>query len=368
MTAEYISGRVLVLGDLHFRSIWSDEDDRVLNWIWRQLRSGQYTWLVLNGDTFELSLVRDAVRTHEAELRQILALHGEGLNNLLKRSGLAGIVLLTGDHDFRLDGLTEIIRGCIDAVPLKVAEVAFHFDTSSAIIHGHQFDFNLTSNTVEGVAFTERVSSIFERFVFDGSAREEAFREACEEGRFSFWYAAGCLPAYLEGLRSIFGYRPAEYRARFQALVRSPFFRAWLGKLPNGLNRALAFLAHAGAHIGAAGGTDITDWLVAKLPGLLFINRCQMVLRTGLFPSTLVDVQGLPEIRNLIVAHAHAPIDKTIRVCGRVCRLCAVATPRAHVAGALQRSVRLEYHHAFASLSELGVEFVGNSYQILKEV
>lgn len=345
-----VSGRTLVLGDLHLRPVYSKEDQEVYDWLRSEIVKAKPSWIILNGDTFELSLVKDVERTHSKELEKILKVHGGALGEVFFPPYVRGVILLPGDHDFRIPHFLDIVKKVLPSEKLDFSDVVYHADSGTAILHGHQFDFNIGTSLVNGVAFTERLSSLFESFILDGSGREEQFQEACSQGEFSFWYTAGKLPEYLKAAERKFGYGPREYWDKLTGLINSEFFARWAESIANPENRALARSA-----MRLTSGFSIPDatkmmGLAATIPKMIFQRRCVSVLRGGRFDPSLVNVSDVPCIRNLVVAHTHAVMNKRIRAKGMDSQVCAVTVPRAHVAGLDGARVELRKESAVVKL------------------
>src|SRR5437879_5995319 len=123
----HIDGETIVVGDLHLQARPSRDDDLVWEWI-EALVAGRATdWLVLNGDTFGLSTIDHSAEAVLLELRSILNSHGQRLCAIVSGHVRRGVVLLLGEHDFRLAEHDE----CLDefklmSMPIILGQAAFH--------------------------------------------------------------------------------------------------------------------------------------------------------------------------------------------------------------------------------------------------
>jgi len=144
---------------------------------------------------------------------------------------------------------------------------------------------------------------VFEDFIFQDSIKTERVLSEYKSQRFSFWYAAGNLPDYIDATHAIFGHDPNVYYRKLSALLRSEFLREWLSSLTNPFNRRIGHLARLLSLLPAPILRSLSRpwWNFAQR---IVLKRSLSILR-GNVDTTLLNLPKDLAVDKLAVGHTH---------------------------------------------------------------
>jgi UDP-2,3-diacylglucosamine pyrophosphatase LpxH len=209
-----------------------------------------------------------------------------------------------GEHDYLLLKKLRIqLASSFDKKDVCIDEYFYDEGSKLLAIHGHQLDYNLIPSYESTEVLTDRLTRVFENFIFQDPKKTESVIAAFEGQRFSFWYAAGNLPDYIDATEKIFGHKSNVYFQELSDLLKSDFLREWLKELKNPFNRKIGGLARFISILPPSILKRLSRpwWALAQR---IVLDRSMSVLR-GRIDKTLLDIPEGLQVDKLVVGHTH---------------------------------------------------------------
>ncbi len=342
-----------VVGDLHLGTHRNREDELISQWIIHRLAGNGVRHLIMNGDTFELAFCiggRVEPASHELVLGKILEEH-RALFECIRQS-FDKVTIVVGEHDYLVfNVLRQMLYNTLGG-KLDVVEHHYHSPSRTLVLHGHQFDYNLVHDYSSEEILTDRLTRVFEQFTFQTPELSRAVMRAFEKQAYSFWYAAGRQPAFIDATCEMFGHRQEVYYRCMSAILRSDFFKQWVHRHRNTFNKCVGFLAVP---------MSIAPWWVLRYLNRLWwamaktivLKRAKVFLRGGRIAS-LIDVPpGLP-IDRMVVGHAHRYRRIDFDHAGRQKTYVNTVSPRWHLVGLRNGELELHRDEGYVILGDDG--------------
>jgi UDP-2,3-diacylglucosamine pyrophosphatase LpxH len=299
--------KTLIVGDVHLCTSKNAEDVFLADWLADLVRQMEPEHLVFAGDTFEISFCtqkRDCLPRPEDILQSIMSLHCSFFEFLRRSSKIRKITFLVGEHDYLLlEKLKHQLESSFEEKEVSINEYFYDEESKLLAIHGHQLDYNLITSYNSTEVLTDKLTRVFENFIFQDPQRTESVLRAFESQGFSFWYAAGKLPDYIDATERIFGHNPDVYFRSLSALLKSEFLRVWLRDLKNPFNRRIGRLARLASILPPSVLRKLSrpSWAVAQR---VVLSRSLSLLR-GRIDRSLLDLPDEFQIDKLVVGHTH---------------------------------------------------------------
>jgi UDP-2,3-diacylglucosamine pyrophosphatase LpxH len=307
LAKSIINMKTLIVGDLHLCTSKNEEDIFLSEWLAGILNKTSPEHIVFAGDTFEISFCtqeRAILSNPDEILRSILDTHHCFFDFLRAVNAIRKITFLVGEHDYLLlNKLRSQLAASFKEKEVCIEEYFYDEQSKLLAIHGHQLDYNLIPSYLSTEVLTDKLTRVFENFIFQDPQKTESLLQEYERQRFSFWYAAGNLPDYIDATHRIFGHDPDVYFRELSALLRSKFLREWLKDLRNPVNRRIGQLARLLSRVPPSLLRRLSRpwWALAQK---IVIQRSLALLK-GNVDRTLLDVEERLTIDKLVVGHTH---------------------------------------------------------------
>ncbi len=325
----------LIVSDLHLGTRFNAEDTHIREWLVGLFEQYPIEHIVFNGDTFEISFCignRDELHGPSEILQHILDVHAELWDAVEAAPSLRRITFIAGEHDyFILEQIPDVLRERFPDIEVSIEEFFHHTASKTLAVHGQQFDYNLIPSYADAQILTDKLTRLFETFIFPDEQKTAAVIDAFDAQQFSFWYSAGHLPDYIDATAEIFGHDPDLYFIEQSKILRSPWFRQWVRKLRNPFNRIVGLVVCLFAYLPYQ-FFKIVNRLWWKVCGKIVLSRSRDLLYGHLAPG-LIELPPLPRIDNLVTGHAHARRRVDFDRGGMRKHLYNTTTPRWHVSG-----------------------------------
>jgi UDP-2,3-diacylglucosamine pyrophosphatase LpxH len=341
--------KTLIVGDIHLCTSKNDEDVFLAEWLSNIIDLNCPEHIVFAGDTFEISFCtqqRSTLSTPQEILQSILDIHSSFFDFLKADARIRKISFLVGEHDYLLLGkLRSHLEASFSEKQICVDE--FFYDESSKLLamHGHQLDYNLIPSYLSTEVLTDKLTRVFEDFIFQDSVKTERLLREYKRQRFSFWYAAGNLPDYIDATQTIFGHNPDIYYRELSSLLKSRFLKEWLRGLRNPFNRRVGQLVRLLSLLPPSILRRLSKpwWAVAQR---IVLNRSLSILKGRVDPTLL----NLPEdilVNKLAVGHTHHNGSVEFKHAGTDKSYYCTSAPRWYVRGIKDNGLELHRNSGF---------------------
>lgn len=352
----------VIFGDFHLSAHRSLDDEALGQWVGAILEARNPRLVILAGDTFELSFLQGKIRgcSMEEKVQAIYKIHEDVFLRLVRHPSVKEIVFLPGDHDHVISTIEpDIIQRLFAPKKVIISESVYDERIGLLAIHGHQLDYNRTAEKVGGLALTDRLTDVFEDYVLGDAVEEPDILAACDAGKFSFWYASGCLPKFLKATEGAFDYDANEYFEALRKLLGSEYFDDWRRQIKNRFNRWVASVARAISWL-PSGVLRAVHRAWGWLCGFTFYRRARNIVR-GKRDSTIIDLTGVGDVSRLVVSHAHDAREVRVNVLGERRCVNVAISPRWHLRGLWNGQLHLERDCGVVVIDERGEAFYHSS-------
>jgi predicted phosphodiesterase len=341
----------LVFADFHLGTEPTGDQDELTKWLMDATDRHKPDSLIFNGDTFELILplqhiTNTAMEDKKLLLGQITSTWTD-IFDYLKKSYVQEIIFINGEHDHEISqpGLEARLRETLKGKEVKVFDHYFDEESKTLIMHGHQLDYNRIFH-VNGQKFSaiDGLTAALTRYLTQTQKIEQRIRDASRNNQFSYWYAGGSLPGYIESSAKLFGNDPRLYSREIAGVLKSEDIKGWLLQNKNLLTKILGTTARI-----VAKQPNLLLPLYSPLHSLLKIiinSRVKKILNGKRYTDEPSFLYG-KEIHNLVLGHFHT--SKRVRYGART--YFNIPSPRIHVPG-----LKKDYLQTERQLGYLGID------------
>lgn len=247
--------KTLVLADLHLGTTNTHDIDTLVPWIKVLLTQSLPTRLVLAGDIFETILPMEHGQPINnvgvtTVVRAIVATWQE-LFSSWNESSVQEVTFLSGEHDAEIatKDVRDVLRRSLPSKRVTTEERWYDEGSDSLIVHGHQFDYNrIFWSGSERVSCVDGLTVAINALLSQSPGIETRVRDAAEAGIFSYWYAFGELPRFINAVERIFFAKASTYEAECARMLLGGDLDRWLGMQSDLLTRACGQVVKLAAH------------------------------------------------------------------------------------------------------------------------